>query len=91
MAYRLAPIPMTFNVVEGHSPTAVLSGFFSYSDKISTDLVCARGSSAVAKLLVLEREQTDRQIDRQTGATERPIHARPGLYSRHAQFSIKTC
>jgi len=42
---------------------------FSYSlavvDKISTNLVCARGPSAVAELLVLEHEQTDRQTDRQ--------------------------
>ena len=78
MAYRLAPIPMTFNVVEGHSPTAIISGIFSYSvaavDKISTDLACARGPSAVAELLVLQRDQTDRQTDRQTGTTERPIH-----------------
>ena len=34
-------------------------------DKISTDLACARGPSAAAKLQRLERKQTDRQTDRQ--------------------------
>ena len=33
-------------------------------DKISTDLACARGPSAAAKLQRLEREQTDRQTDK---------------------------
>jgi len=86
---------MTFNVADGHSPTAILSGIFSYSlaavDNISTDLACARGPSSAAELLVLEREQTERQTDRQVQQNALSIHARPGLYSQHAQFSIKTC
>jgi len=49
---------MTFNGVEGHSPIASLFNWYFSScctviDKISTDIACSSGPSAVKELLVV--------------------------------------
>ena len=68
---------------EGHSPTAsFFKWHFSYRfavvDKISTDTACSRGPSAVAKLLVISKLNTERQRshDRPTSSTHRATSLR---------------
>jgi len=51
--------------IRAYSVASWLAYSVAVVEKISTDLACARGPSAAAELLDLQREQTDRQTDRQ--------------------------